>query len=104
MTKQGSLQSRQRVQTLLAQGGKVATNAAKGLSSSLAAKTPRNLLLHLDHAEIALGLVVIKRHGKVDGKAQHRIAVEGQPVQQIACRMLFASSLLFWNGFLHNRI
>lgn len=60
MTKQGGFQSSQQMQTLLAQGGKVATNATKRLGTSLATKASRNLLLYLDHADITLSLTVIK--------------------------------------------
>ncbi len=58
MTKQGGLQSRQQVQALLAQGGKVATNAAKRLGSCQTTKASRNLLLNLAHADITLGLTI----------------------------------------------
>src|SRR5690242_14540607 len=104
MTKQGGFQSKQQVQTLLAQGGEIATNATKRLNPSLTAKASRNLLLHLDHADITLGLTVIKRHGEVDRKAQHSIAIDSQPFQQIACRMLFASPSLLWHRFLNHPI
>jgi hypothetical protein len=44
---------------LLAQCGQIATNAAKILCTREAAKTARDLLLHLDHTQIALGEVVL---------------------------------------------
>lgn len=58
MTAQGGLQRRKQVQALLAQAGEIAPDAAKGDSARGRAKAPRDLLLDLDHAQIALGLVV----------------------------------------------
>src|SRR5450755_94475 len=70
MAAKGRLQSRQQRKTLLAQGGHLATNAAKSLGTSKTAKTARDLLLHLDHPKISLCKVVVKIHAKVFRGAQ----------------------------------
>jgi hypothetical protein len=60
MTRKGGLQRRQQRQTLFAEYGQVATNASKGLSKSLATEAAGDFLLHLDHAQISLGQVLVK--------------------------------------------
>jgi hypothetical protein len=66
MTLKSGLQSRQQRQALFAQRGQIAANARKGLRSRHASEAPGDLLLHFDHAQIALGQIVIKIHAKVD--------------------------------------
>ena len=48
-------------------------------------------MLHFDHAQIALGLLVVKGDGKIEQEAQHRPFALGEAIQQIACRTLFGS-------------
>src|SRR5437868_1679688 len=55
MTTQSRLQSRQQRKTLFAQGRQIATNTAKSLCARQSAEAARHLLLHFDHAQIALG-------------------------------------------------
>src|SRR5712691_4551843 len=54
MADQGLFQSTQHIQALLAQRREIASDAAKGLSESLRAETAGDLLLDLDHPNIAL--------------------------------------------------
>src|SRR2546421_292509 len=94
MSQQGLFQSNQHRQALLAQGREIASDAAEGLSARHTAKTPRDLLLHLDHADIALGQTVVKRHGEVVQEQQHGLLVLGQAIEQIASGRLFAPTFL----------
>ena len=65
MTKQSRLQCGKQRQILLAQGGQIATNASKDLSAKQGSEASGNLLLNFDHAQIPLGLIVIKRHPQI---------------------------------------
>jgi hypothetical protein len=75
MTKQSGLQGGKQRHVLLAQGGQVATNASKGLCASERAETARNLLLDLDHAQIPLGLIVVKRDTQVSQESPDGLLV-----------------------------
>jgi hypothetical protein len=68
---------------LLAGGGHVAAEAAEALRASQGAPAAADLLLQLGHADVSLGLVVVKRHPEVGGKAQHLLAVIVQAGQQV---------------------
>src|SRR6266446_5454891 len=92
MTTKSGLQSRQQRQTLFAQGGQIASNAAKGLGTSEGAETAGNLLLHFDHAQIPFGQIVVKIDTKILQEAEDRFLVLAQPIKQIAGRTLFAST------------
>ena len=84
MTLQSSLQSRKQRQALLAQGGQVATNTSKGLRSSEGSEAAGNLLLDFDHAQIALGEIVVKIHAQIFQKAEDGWLVFVQAVEQIS--------------------
>src|SRR5258708_1159954 len=60
MTTKSGLQSRQERYTLFAQRRQIAANTGKGFGTCNTAKTPRNLLLELDHAHISLRLIGVK--------------------------------------------
>ena len=92
MTSKSGLQSRQQRHALFAQRGQIAANARKGLRSRTAAEAAGDLLLHFDHAQIALGQIVIKIHAEVFQEEQDRLLVFTQPIQQIAGGTLFAAS------------
>src|SRR5438874_2116618 len=79
---------------LLAQGREIATDATKGHSASRRAETAGDLLLDLDHPNVALRKAIVKRHGEVVQEQQHRLLVDGQAIKQIASHRLFASSSL----------
>ncbi len=89
MTRQSGLQSGQERKPLFAQGRQIAANAAKGLCARQTAETARDLLLHFDHAQIALGLIVVKIHAQVFQEAEDRLLVSAQAIEQVACRTLF---------------
>ena len=55
---QGVFECRQPLDALLAQGRKVTADATKHRHSFCGAETPGDLLLHFNHAQIALGLVI----------------------------------------------
>jgi len=89
VSSQSQFQSRQQVQTLFAQGRQVASNATKGFSSCLAAKAARDFLLDFGHANIALGLRIVKRNRQAFQEKQDGILVGAKAVQQISSRTLF---------------
>src|SRR6266446_5782519 len=91
MTTQSRLQSRQQRKTLFAQGRQIATNTAKRLCSRQTAEAARDLLLHFDHAQIALGQIVVKIHPQIFQEAEDRFLMGAQPVEQITCGTLFDS-------------
>src|SRR5947209_4577101 len=93
MTAKSSLQGRKQRETLFAQGGQIAANATKCLSASKAAEAARDLLLHLDHAQIAFSEVVVKIHAQIFQKAEDGFLVFVQAVEQISGGTLFASPL-----------
>ena len=93
MTTQSGLQSRQERKPLFAQGRQIAPNAAKGLCSRQTAEAARDLLLHFDHAQIALGQIVVKIHAQIFQEAEDRLLVFAQPIEQIACGTLFDAPL-----------
>src|SRR5713101_1643551 len=77
MTSQGLLQSRKQRESLFAQRREVASNATKGQGTIPTAKTARNFLLNFDHAKIAFGLRIVKRHAEVNQESQDGILVLG---------------------------
>jgi hypothetical protein len=91
MTRKGVLECRQQCDALFAQGRQVAADATKHGPPLLSAKTPGDLLLHFNHTQIALGLVVIKGHRKIEQEAQHRPLASREAIQQIARWALFGS-------------
>src|SRR5258708_4557968 len=98
MTRQSGLQSWQERKPLFAQGRQIAPNAAKGLCSRQTAETARDLLLHFDHAQIALGQIVVKIYAQIFQEAEGRFLVFAQPIEQIACRTLFDAPLAARRG------
>ena len=80
MTSKSGLQSRQQRHALFAQRGQIAANARKALRSRTAAEAAGDLLLHFDHAQIALGQIVIKIHAEVFQEEQDRLLVFTQPI------------------------
>ena len=62
---------------------------AIGICSQVGTERPRNFLLDFDHAQTALRLVVIKRHGKIMQEAEGFLAIPIESIQQIPGRGLF---------------
>src|SRR5205807_587260 len=62
MASAGKFECRKGIYPLFAQGREVSSNTTKDLSTKQATETARDLLLHLDHANIALGLRVLEGH------------------------------------------
>src|SRR6266852_1338343 len=93
MTSKSGLQSRQEGESLFAQGGQIAANPAKSACTPKTAETARDLLLDLDHAQIAFGEIVVKIHAKIFQKAEDGFLVFAQAVEQISGGTLFASAL-----------
>ncbi len=71
MTNKSLLQRSKDRKPLLMQRGKIAANATEADETLWGAEAARDLLLYLDHAQIPLGLIVIKRHGEIEQEAQH---------------------------------
>src|SRR5947199_7802890 len=91
MACEGLTKCREQFEALLVQRRKVAANAAKHGHSLFGAEAARDLLLHFDHAQIALGLVVIKRDGKIEQEPEDHPLPPRESIQQIACRALLGS-------------
>ena len=84
MTTKSGLQRRQHRPTLFAQGGQIATNARKSLSSSQAAEAAGDFLLHLDHAQISLGQIIVKIHAQILQEGENGFLLFAQAIEQIA--------------------
>ena len=70
MTRQSGLQSGQERKPLFAQGRHIAPNPAKGVGSRQTAEAARDLLLHFEHAQVALGQIVVKLHPQIFQEAE----------------------------------
>ena len=93
MTAQSGLQRGEQVQALLAQRRQVAADATKSPRSRFAAEGARDLLLDFDHPNIALRLVIVKRHSEVGEESQNCILVHLQSIEQVDSRVAFARRL-----------
>src|SRR5260221_11274723 len=94
MAKQGLFQGSQHRETLLAQGGEIATDAAERHRAARRAETAGDLLLDLHHTDSALGQVIGERHGEMVQESQHRSLKGPEALEQMAGRRLFASAAL----------
>src|SRR5213593_171484 len=94
MTRKGGLQRRQQRQTLFAQRRQIAANASKGLSTSDTPEAAGDFLLHLDHAQISLGQIIVKIHPQILQEGENGFLLFAQAIEQIARLTLFASSPL----------
>lgn len=56
--------------------GEITADATEPLHPQLSVQTSRDLLLYLEHAQIALSLIVIKRNGEIIEEDQHQLLVE----------------------------
>src|SRR6516225_3613520 len=81
---------------MLARRRDVAADLTEALGALLGAKTPRDLLVQLHHADVALCLVVVKRHSTIVHKGQHFPLVGLHAVQQVLVWTLFDTPALFW--------
>jgi hypothetical protein len=75
--------------TLLLHGRDITSDATEGLCSWCGTETPTHLLFDLDHPQIALGQVVVKRHGKIVHKGEGLGLVPLQTIQQVLTFALF---------------
>ena len=91
MTREGVTKCREQFDPLFSQSRKVTADAAEYCNALLRTKTSRDLLLHFDHAQISLRLVVVKRDRKIVQEAQHGPLPPSESIQQIARRALFGS-------------
>src|SRR3990172_1543767 len=80
--------------TLLTQRREVAANTAEVISAVRATEAAGDLVLDFQHPQIALSLIVVKRHPEVVEEGQHGRAMRHQPVEQIAGRGLLGTSTL----------
>jgi hypothetical protein len=80
-------------------GGEVTAESAKGADPFRRAKGSGDLLLHLDHAQVALGQVVGERNGQVIQKPEHLLGALQEGIQQVQGGILFLVSPSFrWGG------
>ena len=66
---------------LLAQGRNIAPDAAEGSGPRRVAEGAGDLLLHLDHAQVPFGLVVVEGHGPVMQEGEDRALAGRQAVE-----------------------
>ncbi len=103
MAREGMTKCRQQFHPLLAQCRKVTADAAEHGHPMFGTEATGDLLLHFDHAQISLRLVVVKRHSKIVQEPEHIPLPLRESIQQIAGRALFgpASRTLLgkrWGG------
>ena len=98
MTKKGVLQGGEQMTPLFAQRRQVRAKTAKDVGSPRCAEAARDLLLHFDHANISLGLGIIKRHTQVMQEGENRVLVQREAIEQIARRRLFGPPLFLDGG------
>src|SRR6266702_5122305 len=91
MPRQRVIKCREQGDALLPQGRKVTADAAKHRYPVFGAEAPGDLLLHFDHAQISLRLIVVKRDRKIVEEAQDHPLSSREAIQQLACRALFGS-------------
>ncbi len=72
-------------------GGEVATNAAKGRQSPFTPKRARDLLLHFDHPQITLGLIIREGDGQAVQKREDLLGSSHEVIEQILGRTLFTT-------------
>src|SRR5258708_14327685 len=70
---------------LLAQGRQIAADRRVGIRPSVTAETARDLLLPLEPAQIAFGLVVVEGDGEVVEERKHLVLPEQEAFQRVAC-------------------
>ncbi len=92
MTRERVFESREQVSSLFTQGRKITANTAKDSDSGVGAKTSGDFLLHLDHAQVPLGLIVVEGHCKIGHEGQNLPLVPREPIKQVASGILFGST------------
>jgi hypothetical protein len=70
------------VLAVFAGGGQVGPDCQKRSGAVFGTPAAADLLLELDHPDVALGLVVGEVHAEVGGETQHVVAVKLQAAQQ----------------------
>ena len=81
MPQKGLVQGMQEIHPLLVQGGKITAQSTEHLQAHLGAQAARDFLLHFEHAQVALSLIVIKRHSEIGGKGEHLPLAHLQPMR-----------------------
>ncbi len=92
MTHKDAIERGEHLDALLAHGGEIAADAAEGARALRAAEGAGDLLLHLDHADVALGLVVVEGDGGVVHESEHRALMGGEAVEEVLGLTLLAAS------------
>src|SRR5680860_1752647 len=63
-------------------GGEVGAHVEEGADALFGAPAAGDLLLQLDHSDVAFGLVVVEGDGEVGGESQYVVAVDVEAVEQ----------------------
>src|SRR5438552_5598403 len=84
--------------TLFAHRGKITANGTKSRCPLFTAKGAGNLLLDLDHPQIAFGQIVRKRHRKIVQERKHLLGPFEQGIQEILGIGLFGPTMFLWRG------
>jgi hypothetical protein len=77
------LEGRQERSALLSQGAEMAPDSAERLRVAGRAEGSRDFLLHLAHAQVALGLVVVEGDRGALEEGEHLLPPEPQPLQRV---------------------
>ena len=74
---------------MLAQGGHIRPYATESVGTGGIPERVGDLLLDLEHPQVALGLVIVEGHGPVAQEREHRIRMGPQAVEELARLALF---------------
>lgn len=91
MTSKGVVECREEINALFSESGEVAANTTEHGDPLLRSEAPRDFLLDFDHAQIALGLIVVKGDRKIEEKPQYSPLAHREAIQQITRWVLFGS-------------
>jgi hypothetical protein len=78
---EGRLESGQQRLALLAQRCELASQAWKRCGPCIAAEAPRDRLLDLEPAQVALCLVVVEGDGEIIQEGEYLLLAEGEPFE-----------------------
>jgi hypothetical protein len=81
--------------SLIAHGGEIAADSTKSAYSLLTTKGASNLLLHFEHPQVPLDLIVRKWNAQIVQLGQHLLGASQQLIKQILGHTLFPLFSLF---------
>gem|GEM_PF-5983004 len=103
MTAESCFEGMEDRETSLVDGGDISADAGEGERTGEAAECARDLLLHLDHTQIAIHQVVVKGDAEVVHEGQNGRAVFFQQIATLGLLGLIAVAALPFYGKSGNR-